>query len=241
MIFDFFTNKDKRLQRKVEGLKKTLLNKHQQTAERKRVIEVLIGIGNEDAINALLMRFTIGLEQPTVDEEEKRMVCDGVVSLGMTSVKPLKEFILRENNVFWAIKALRAVIGDDETIAFLITSIDTMEAVFDRDRERKIQLVSNLREFKIKQVFEKLLSLLNDEDEEIRVMAVEGLSDFGKEESSDALVDRLLLEDETQRIKTTVLNILIDKKWSIKKNKANVQKAIPPTFWIDDTGVVRRR
>ena len=225
----------------VVRLTKKICNKYVQTQERQAAIGALGAIGTSDAVAGLLQRFTFRIEQSIGDEEEKRMVFDDVVRLGPTSVEPLIEFLARENSPYWGCKALREIIGDEASVTHLLQIIDNMEAIFDRDIERKIELVSNLRMFKDPRVRDRLLSFMDDENEELRVHALEGLADLAQEEMAPVFVARLIDENETQRVKTAVLNLLIEKKWKIKGHKEQVRKVIPQTFWIDDVGVIHRR
>ena len=225
----------------VVRLTKKVTNKYVQTQERQAAIGALGAIGTSDAVAGLLQRFTFRIEQSIGDEEEKRLVFDDVVRLGPTSTEPLLEFLEKENSPYWACKALREIIGDEESVTHLLRIIDNMEAIFDRDIERKIELVSNLRMFKDPRVRDRLLGFMDDENEELRVHALEGLADLAQEEMAPTFVARLIDEHETQRVKTAVLNLLIEKKWKIKGHKEQVRKVIPQTFWVDDVGVIHRR
>jgi len=156
-------------------------------------------------------------------------------------VEPILAFLRTENAPYWAVKALRAIVGEDRTVTHLLEIIDNMEAIFDRDIQRKVELVSNLREFRDDRVRDRLLVYLADENEELRVHAIEGLMEHGQEEMSTSMIDRLLDEKETQRVKTAILNLVIEKKWKVKHRKDQVRKELPAVFWMDDVGVVHRR
>jgi len=222
-------------------LQKKVTNKYGQPQDRQHAILAVADYGTEEAVEVLLKRFSFRIEQSIGDEEEKQVVCDELVRLGPVSVKPILDYLAKENSPYWPLKALREIIGDERTVDHLLEIIDGMEAIFDRDIERKVLLVSNLREFKQDRVRERLLGFLNDENEEMRVQAVEGLMELGGQEATDLMVERLLDENETQRVKTAILNLLIDKKLKVKRHKDQVRKVIPQAFWIDDTGVIRRR
>jgi len=222
-------------------LQKKVSNKYVQAPERIHAIEALADIGTEEAVTALLQRFTFRIDQSIGDEEEKQLVSDGLIRLGPVSVPPIIAFLTKENAPFWPIHALRQIVGDDATIGHLITIMDGMEAIFDRDVERKIELVSNLREFKDPRVRERLLGLLSDDNEELRVHALEGLADLGQEEMGNLLVDRLLDDRETQRVRTAILDLLIEKGWKLKHRKDEIRKSIPEAYWVDDVGVIHRR
>jgi HEAT repeat protein len=225
----------------VARLLKRITNKYGQPQDRQAAIRALAELGTEDAVAALLQRFTFRIEQTIGDEQEKQEVHDEVVRIGQVAVPPILEFLEKDDAPFWAVKALRRIVGDDRTVAELLRIIDAMEAIFDRDIKRKVELVSNLREFREPRVRERLLAFMNDESEEFRVQAVQGLAEMGQEEMAPVLVDRMLDESETQRVRTEILNLLIDKKWRIRHRKDQVRKSIPNTFWVDDVGVIHRR
>ncbi|NOZ01699.1 MAG: HEAT repeat domain-containing protein [Deltaproteobacteria bacterium] len=222
-------------------LQKKLTNKYGQPQDRQQALRAVADIGTEEAVAILLKRYTFRIEQSIGDEEEKQMVFDELVRLGPVAVQPILEFLDKENASYWPLKALREIVGDEEAVDHLLDIIDRAEAIFDRDIQRKVELVSNLREFKDPRVRERLLEFLDDENEELRVQAVEGLMELGQEEVADVMVDRLVDEGETQRLKTAILNLLIEKKWKVRQRKEEVRKVIPQAFWIDDTGVIRRR
>ncbi|HPL24542.1 MAG TPA: HEAT repeat domain-containing protein [Myxococcota bacterium] len=212
-----------------------------QPQDRQMALASLAEIGTEEAIDALLLRYTFRIEQTIGDEEEKRTVYGYLIDLGSTAVDPIVRFLEKHNAPFWPTKALTEIVGEERTVGYLIDIVQDMEAIFDKDIERKVELISNLREFRDPRVTELLLGYLDDDNEEFRVHAVEGLADLGDEEMGDTLVERLLSEDETQRVKTTVLELLIDRKWKIKRHKEAIRKVIPDAYWIDDVGVIHRR
>lgn len=234
-------SKKPRLSSQAASLKKKITNKYGQPQDRQRAIQLLGEMGNEEACYVLLQRYTFRIEQSITDEEEKRMVYNELVKIGRIAVKPILEFLTNENAPYWPIKVLREVIGDQETVTHLIDIIDKTEAIFDRDVERKVELIANLRDFTDPRVKEKLLSFVNDENEDIKCQALLGLAQMGDEEMVDILMERLLDPNESQRVKNEVLNLFIEKKWKIKRKKEEIRKIIPQTYWIDDVGVIHRK
>ena len=82
---NFFSSEGKE-QRTVQRAGKKLLNKYQQTQERKRAIDILAGVGSEEAIVALLKRYQFRTESTIVDEDEKETVFNVCVNLGERAV-----------------------------------------------------------------------------------------------------------------------------------------------------------
>jgi HEAT repeat protein len=242
-FLDFFSgNKDARDEKTVDRLKKKLLNKHQQTAERKRAIELLANLGSEAAISALLHRFSFHTPGTIVDEEEKDMVFEALQQAGPKAIPPLEEFIRRENTVYWPIRALAEIGGEERAVDTVLASLDSIEDRFEQSMNRMTQLVSCLRDFHSPKVMERLIALLEDEDEEIRFLALDGLSTFDDEQDAvEAIVSRLLVEDETVRIKTFVTDLLLERHWNVKKNRKALSEQLPAQYFVDDTGVVQRR
>ncbi len=223
-----------RLTRKVE-------NKYGQAQDRQMAIDQLAQIGTAEAVQALLKRFSFRIEQTIGDEEEKHAVFNHLVALGPVAVEPILEYMRTENAPYWPTKALRQIVGDDTTVSYLLGMIREMEAIFDRDINRKVELVSNLCEFNHPDVISALFEFAADENEEIRVRAVEAMAHMGTEELCEALVDRLMDASETQRMKIAILNLLVDRKWKVKSRKEEIRKVLPESFWIDDVGTIRAR
>jgi HEAT repeat protein len=222
-------------------LTKKLENQWGQSQDRQIAIDALAALATPEAVDALLKRFNFRIEQTIGDEQEKRMVFDHLVALGPVSVESILSFLRTENSPYWPTKALRQIAGDDATVDYLLEIINGMEAIFDRDIQRKIELVSNLREFNQPKVTEALLLFARDENEELRVHAVEGLAATGCEDMCDVLIDRLVDPEETQRMRTAILSLLVDKKWKVKARKDEIRQIIPESFWIDDVGTIKAR
>ena len=105
----------------------------------------------------------------------------------------------------------------------------------------KVELVSNLCEFDHPEVIKALFEFAKDESEEIRVRAVEAMAKMGNEDLCDVLIDRLVDPAETQRMRVSILSLLVDRKWKVKHRKEEIRKVIPDSFWIDDVGTIKAR
>lgn len=222
---------------------KRLMNKYQQTAERKRAIDALADIGTTEAVGALLQRYKYRTEATIVDEDEKQCVYDAVVSLGESAVPALTAYISSETAIYWPVKALRKLVGDDEASRQVLTALDGIEDSFGANRDRRERLVDNLREFAHDEaVYRRLLGLLTDEDEEIVIRAVDGLSARKNDPAVPNAIVPILLEDDTShRVRTLVMELVIEEGWNVKRFKKALLERIPEQYFIDDTGVVQRR
>jgi hypothetical protein len=238
----FFSSEGKE-QRSIERAGKKLMNKYHQTAERKRAIEILAGVGTEEAVVMLLKRYQYRTEATIVDEDEKEVVFLECVELGHRAVAGCKSYIETETGIYWPVKALRKIVGDEETTTHLLAVIDGIEDTFGVNRARLEELVDNLRAFAHDdRVYDRLVLFLENEDEEIVIRAVDGLSTRLDDPSVCAQVVPLLLdEDRSPRVRTMILELMIEQQWNVKRHKKQLTDHLPDNYWIDDTGVVRRK
>ncbi len=103
-------------------------------------------------------------------------------------------------------------------------------------------LVSCFRDYSHPEALARLIRLAEDESEEIRFLAVDGLTTFAdNSEAVDAIMARLLDEEETVRVKTYIMDTLIEHRWNVKRYKKPLADKLPETYFVDDTGVIQRR
>jgi hypothetical protein len=227
--------------RKVEKLRKRLMNEHHQTGERKRSILELDQIGTEDAIYALLGRFTYHTPGSIVDEDEKQLVFDVLRRKGAAAIPALEEYVVNEKTIYWPLRTLTELAGEDRAVEILLDALDALPDRWEQSMERMTNLVSSMRDFQHPRILERLVTLSADDFEEIRFLSVDGLSTFEDPAAVDAIMERLLDADETVRIKTYITDLLLERKWNVKRWKKRLGDHLPQGFFVDDTGAIQRR
>jgi len=233
---------EKKREKQIAKAASVVKNPHSQPQERSRYIEVLAGIGTMSAVTALLGRFTMRTPGAIVDEDEKRMVFDALVALGPICVAPIQEFIGREPHIYWPLRALTEIAGDDVAVETILQALEDTEEGFGSDNERREQLASNLREYnRHDKAYEKLVELASDESVDVRTLAIDGLPEFDRPDMVEVLVGRLEDEEETQRIKVTVMDILMARGVSVKNHRERVTPHLGDLFFIDGNGVIQRK
>jgi len=226
----------------VAKLHKKLMNKWYQTMERKRVIQLLAQLGSEEAVTALLGRFTYVTDGSIVDEDEKSIVYEILLDMGGRSVPSLRRFILTEPAIYWPLKALTEIEGEEVAVDTLLEALDGITDRWERSMERMHSLVQSLRDYHSDKVLARLVDLATDENEEIRFLAVDGLSTFdSKQQAVDTIIERLLDDGETTRIKTFIMDMLMERKWRVRKYKKELAGKLPETYFVDDTGTIQRK
>jgi len=223
-------------------LQKKLMNKWVQTMERKRVISALADIGTDEAITVMLGRFTYVTDGSIVDEDEKEIVYEIIRSMGDRAIPALAAFVKSEIAIYWPLKALTEIAGEDAAVRVLLEALATIADRLGRSMERMTNIVSCFRDYQHPDVLSKLIELSTDEEEEIRFLAVDGLSTFDNyQEAVEAIIQRLVDDQETTRVRTFIMDMLIERRWKVKRYKKELAGKLPETYFIDDTGVVQRR
>lgn len=221
---------------------KKLMNKYVQTQERKRIIQMLAEIGSDEAITAMLGRFTYVTDGSIVDEDEKELVYEVIRSMGDHAVPALTTFIKTQIAIYWPLKALTELKGEDAAVRALLEALETITDRFGQSMERMQNLVSCFRDYHTEEALGKLMELAADEEEEIRFLAVDGLSTFDDfQKAVDTIIERLVDDRETTRVKTYIMDLLIERKWNVKRYKKGLAEKLPDTYFVNDTGVVQRR
>jgi HEAT repeat protein len=223
-------------------LQKKLMNKYVQTNDRKRVISILSEIGSDEALTALLGRFKYVTDGSIVDEDEKELVYEIIRSKGPAVIPVLRRFISSEVNIYWPLRALTEIGGDEAAVETLLEALNGINDRFDRSMERMTNLVSCFRDYDQPAVLDKLIELVSDDSEEVRFLSVDGLTTFAEHSKAvDAIMDRLVDDEETGRVKTYIMDTLIENRWNVKKYKKQLADKLPESYFVDDTGVIQRR
>ncbi len=223
-------------------LQKKLMNKYVQTNERKRVIAILSEIGSDEALTTLLGRFKYVTDGSIVDEDEKELVYEIIRAKGPAAIPVLRRFVSTEVNIYWPLRALTEIGGDEAAVETLLDALNGINDRFDRSMERMTNLVSCFRDYDQPAVLDKLIELVTDDSEEVRFLSVDGLTTFAQHSRAvDAIMERLIDDDETGRVKTYIMDTLIENRWNVKKYKKQLADKLPESYFVDDTGAIQRR
>jgi HEAT repeat protein len=241
---EFLANRrEKKRAQTIGTMTARLANAYGQTPERKRAILVLQDIDTDEALMGLLQRYKFNAEKSIVDEDEKEMIYEILLAKGPRVLPLLRAYLETETTIFWPLKLLRVIGGDELTVGILLELLADIpdDYVDTRMMDRKLSLISQLRDFQDPRILEILLGLVDDKEEEIRFYAVDAISTYPGPETTRLLVERLLDTEETARIRNYVMDLLVQNKWQVKTQRKELRASLSDAFWIDDTGIVQRK
>jgi len=235
-LFDLFSKKG--TSSAVQKLAPKVADKRGMAPDRWEAIQSLIKIDSEEAVEALLVRFTFYTDPTITDQEEKEGVFNAVVAKGELSVAPLKRYIAKAESLSWPLKMLDRVLPAEEVLATLLAMLSKMDTEYERDPQRKLQILSELETRRGAAVVDAVRPFLADVHETARFHAVGAvLAQDDAEAAREALVDTLARED-SMRIKARILDGFAEHGWALDAARAG---QLPDGFALDASGTPRRR
>jgi hypothetical protein len=235
-LFDLFSKKGSAAA--VQKLAPKVADKRGMAPDRWEAIQALTKIDSEEAVAALLVRFTFYTDPTITDQEEKEGVFNAVVAKGALAVAPLKRFIAKAESLSWPLKMLDRVLPPEEVLATLLDLLAKMDTEYERDPQRKLQILAELETRQGAGVVEAVQPFLTDVHETARFHAVGAvLAQANAEQAREALVEALKRED-SMRIKARILDGFGQRSWQIPAESVG---KLPDAFVLDPSGTPRRR
>lgn len=215
-------------------------NRRAQAVDRWDAIQALLKIGTPEAIEALLPRFTFYVDPSITDQDEKDSAFEGITRAGEAAIAPIVAFMRRAESISWPLKMLDRVASPTVVIEKLTELLAEMDVEYERDPQRKIQVLAALEERRDPRVAPSVLRFLRDANETARFHAVATLlSQPEAAEHRDALVACLLAEDSV-RVRNRILDAFASLAWDVGPNVDAVRSRLPAGYRLDGRGVPQR-
>jgi len=221
MVFGLFS-KERSLQRAMDKV----VNKHAQSPDRWAAMEKLRANGTEDALYALVRRFSFNYDKTIEDEQEKQWVYESLCTLGERAIAPLKRFMKDSAAVAYPLRVLEQVATTEQALAAIDELLATEEPGYTRDPQKRIQIIDWLADYgdcDDEEIIERVLPYVGDYDENVRFSAIECIGLHPCDEASEALIGLLLNEEEeSKRLKLRVAEILAEHELDLAGRKHEI-------------------
>lgn len=216
-------------------------NKRAQKHERWESIQVLAADGSDEALRALLVRFTIRVDPSITDGEEKNAAFHGIVQHGEAALEPVRDFLESSDTLAWPLKILKEIQTEEEVTTVLLELLAKMHTEYERDPQKKIDVIASFEERKDPRIVEGVIRFLEDMNETVRFHAVGAiLHQDEAEQARDALTQAFLAE-ESVRVRMRILDGYIDRDWRLAEVKDEAAKKMPNGYSLGKKGEVRKR
>jgi len=195
---------DKPNQKSIDKLISKVKEVYAQPEYRREAMDKLLTFGTPEALAGVLMRFTVVVQSPHWDEEEKRWLVDELATRGEPAKQALTVFLGKDDHVAFAAKALRRLSPSTESwVADLVTALQRRPPDDHRTSQGKAELINQLRDAEAKGVLPAIFPYLNDHADDVQMAgldAVEKLHGLAADDDKAAACDalRAVIGDDTR-------------------------------------------
>lgn len=237
-LFGLFGKKTENSQ--LRKLAERAANKRIQAVDRWEAIQTLSRMGTPEAIEALLPRFTFYVDPSITDQEEKDAAFEAIVSAGDTALPAIVAFLRKADSLSWPVKMLDRIASGELVVEKLIEVLAEMDIEYERDPQRKIQILGTLEERRDPRISDAVGRFLEDANETVRFNAVGALlAQEDCEQHRDALA-RCLCAEESVRIRNRILEAFIARGWDLGEHAQAARERMPPGYAVDKAGRPRK-
>jgi hypothetical protein len=220
-------------------------NKRAQAPDRMESILALAKIAQSGepeerprAIAALLTRFTFYVDPSITDGEEKDEAYRAICATGETAVEPIRAALRKHESLSWPLKCLEALLSDERIVDEMIAVLGTMSTEYERDPQRKIQLLSTLEQRKHESIAKAVVPFFADVNEPARFHAASAALEQDNAESVLAELAQMYAEETSVRVKSRMLEKMSERGFSLASDPKSAQ--VPEGWHLDAKGVPRR-
>ncbi len=237
-LLDFFGRKSGT--KSLEKHAKRAGDKRAQAADRWGSLHALGEMKTAEAVEALLQRFTFRVDPSITDQEEKELAFQGILGSGEVAVAPVRSYLEEADAIAWPVRILDEIEGQAAVVDALIGLLAGMDTEYERDPQRKIDVLAQLEARPDARVAEAVTPFLEDVNETVRFHAAGALlAQEDAEASKDRLIE-LLATDEGTRVRASVLDAFIERGWDLGERAKDVQPNLPPGYVLDGTSIRKR-
>ena len=219
-----------------------IANRRAQAPDRWESIHAVGKLQTVGAVETLLPRFGFFVDPSITDNEEKDETFRYIIEVGAPAIDPVVRFMAKAETLSWPLRILERLADEERVVTALLALLEPMGTEYERDPQRKLQLLSALEERKDARIAPAVLRFADDTSDAARYHAIGAvLHQDNVEDFKDALGAHLAKE-ESQRIKGRLLSTFAEKGWALPDAaKAAISKAMPPGYTLDASGVPKAR
>lgn len=209
-----------------------------QPEYRRMAMEKLLKWGTDESIRGLLERFSVVVQSPHWDEDEKRWLMEELVKLDSKALPILKEFIMNKNEVNYALMAYRKIIKDDHQYKdLLVEALKHRPPSDHRSVMGKQEIIASLSEFEPDYYRAIILPYLFDHSDDVQCAVIDALAKSNDFEVKEELIKLLSSEEHSARVLRAVAQLISQQGIAMEPN-TELADAVREDFTIKDSKLV---
>ena len=195
----------------------------------------------KESVAALMPRFTFYVEPSITDQEEKDSVFSAVVESGAVGMEPVVAFMLNAGSISWPVKILDKIAPQDFVVGNLIALLESMDIEYQRDPERKNQILTTLSERKDPRIEAAVVRFLGDMNETVRFNTVAALSMQDAIASQSQAIIACLCTEDSVRVRNRIFDALATAKVSVSPQDEQVKARLTQNYTLDSNGIPKKK
>ncbi len=216
-------------------------NKRAQAYDRWESIQALAQMKTKESVHALLPRFTFYVQPSITDQEEKDAVFAALVEAGEVGIEPIVAFMRKAESIAWAIKILDKIAPSEVVVGHLTDLLSTMDIEYERDPERKNQILNALAERKDPRIEAAVVRFLGDMNETVRFNTVAALSAQEAIASQTQAIVACLCAEDSVRVRNRILDALASARVSVSPQEEQVKPRLTQGWALDPGGIPKKK
>lgn len=223
-LFDALFGGDKNSAKNVDKLVLRVKERYAQPEYRREAMDKLLSMGTAEAYAGVLKRFTVVVQSPHWDEEEKRWLADELATRGDAARTALNEYLAKEDHIAFASKSLLKLSSSkDAWLADMLKALAARPPEDHRTTIGKAELINQLKDGGDSTIVKAVVPYFFDHADDVQLAAfdcAEHYADTTDDDSKTVLHEALrnVLVDDTRSarvlrhaaLKMSTLGVTVD-------------------------------
>jgi len=204
---------------------------------RRMAMEKLLAWGTPESLDAVMERFNVVVQSPHWDEEEKRWLVEEMVERGEAAKDTIIRFLSNGNNIAFAAKALKRLVGEKEYVQLLADALHKREPSDHRSGQAKQELIACLGDC-VGDYSDAIIPHLDDHADDVQCTAVEVVEARKLEAAYPRMVEMLSEDLHSGRVLRHVAGAVSELGLKIDASKP-LEAAVTEDYAVKEGKLVR--
>lgn len=198
-LFDFITG-DKPTPKNIQKQVTKVKERYSQPEYRRMAMEKLLSWDEPEALDGVMQRFTVVVQSPHWDEDEKRWLVEELAERGEKAKQAITRFLQKENHIAFAAKALKQLVEKEEFIEELRSALLARPPSDHRSVQGKQELIACLGEEAETAQLDIIAGYLDDHGDDVQCTTIDVVENRTVKEAYERLTEMVTEEIHSARV-----------------------------------------
>ncbi len=185
---------DKPTEKNIDKQVQKVKERYAQPEFRRAAMDRLLEWGTPEALAGVMQRFSVVVQSPHWDEEEKRWLVDELAERGDAARQAITQYLKTQNNIAFAAKALRKLCDEQGYVQELVAALQARDPEDYRSVQAKQELVAAIGATGDTEALGAVVTFLDDHGDDVQCTAIDVVEKNHVEQGYPRLV-KMITED----------------------------------------------